>query len=88
MLKEFKQQFEKSGEIYLRVKVRPGANKTQIKEIMNNETVKIDIAAMPIKGKANQELINFLVQKFDVCKDNVKIINGLKTKDKLVKVVK
>ncbi len=86
MLKEFKQQLEKSGEIYLRVKIRPGANKTQIKEIMNDDTIKIDVAAPPIKGKANQELIKFLAQELDVSQKNVKIISGFKEKIKLIKI--
>ena len=86
MLKEFRQQLAENGEIYLRVKVRPGANKTQIKEIMNDETIKIDIAAMPVKGKANQELIKFLALKLATSQNDVKIISGVASKIKLVKI--
>ena len=86
MLKEFKQKLKESGEIYLRIKVQSGANKTQIKEIMDNETIKIDIVALPVKGKANLELVKFLAQEFDVSQNNVKIIKGFKEKIKLIKI--
>ena len=86
MLKEFMRQLEENSEIYLRVAVHPGASKTAIKEIMGDETIKIDIAALPVKGKANQELIKFLAQKFDVSQKNVKIIKGFKEKIKLIKI--
>jgi uncharacterized protein (TIGR00251 family) len=86
MLKEFKRQLEEKSEIYLRIAVRPGTSKTAIKEIMDNGTIKIDIAALPVKGKANQELIKFLAQKFDVSQNNVKIIKGFKEKIKLIKI--
>ena len=88
MLINLKKLFLVSGEIYLRVKVRPNAAKTCVKEIMIDETVKIDLAAAPVKGRANQELIKFLAQEYKVTKDNVKIISGAGERVKLVKIVK
>jgi len=88
MLINFKKLFLRNGEIYLRVKVRPNAAKTCVKEIMADETVKIDLAAAPVKGRANQELIKFLAQEYKVTKDNVKIISGAGERVKLVKIVK
>lgn len=86
MLQKFKRQFQRDGEIYLRIKVRPNAAKTEVKAIMDDETAKIDIAAKPEKGKANAELIKFLAREFAVDKDDVKIIGGAGERVKLAKI--
>lgn len=91
MLKPFIEQLEKKGEVYLRVKARPGASRTEVKEVLETEegkTIKIDVAAPPVKGKANEELFKFFVQAFKVKKDGVKIISGKAEKIKLIKIVK
>ncbi|MDD4271771.1 MAG: DUF167 domain-containing protein [Patescibacteria group bacterium] len=88
MFFEFKKLFSKKGEVYLRVKVRPSAAKTCVKEIMADETVKIDLAAAPVKGKANQELIKFLARQFEVAASNIKVISGAGDRVKLVKIVR
>ena len=73
-------------DIYLRVKVRPNAAETRVKEIMADETVKIDLAAAPEKGKANLELIKFFAKEFDVDKSRIKIISGAGERVKLIKL--
>ena len=70
----------------MRLKVRPNAAETAVKDKMDDETVKIDIAAKPEKGKANAELIKFLAQEFAVTKENIKIISGAGERVKLVKI--
>ena len=75
-LSEFKRQLRRAGEIYLRIKVRPQATATKVKDLMSDQTIKIDVAAPPVKGKANAELIKFLAQEFAVTKENIKIISG------------
>lgn len=88
MLLEIKNKLKENGEIYLRVKARPGASKNEIKDIMADGSIKIDISAPPVGGKANKELIKFLSQEFVVPKDNIKIISGAGDKIKLIKIVK
>lgn len=88
MLSQLIKTFDKSGEIYLRVKVRPNAAKTCFKEIMADETIKLDLAAAPVKGRANIELINFLASEFAVNKNRVRIISGAGERVKLVKIIK
>jgi len=83
--------FNQDGEIYLRVKARPGANVTKIKQILKDEDgdiMKIDVGAPAVKGKANIELIKFLAQEFNVARNNMKIISGAGDRLKLVKIVK
>ena len=72
----------------MQIKAKPGASKTQVKEIMADNSIKIFVAAEPVKGKANQELIKFLSREFDVAKNSVKIIGGAGDRVKLVKIEK
>ncbi|MDD4332838.1 MAG: DUF167 domain-containing protein [Patescibacteria group bacterium] len=87
MLKKIIKTFQDKKEVYLRVKIHPNSSQNKITEIMSDETVKINIAAQPVKGKANQELIKFLAQEFGVTKNNIKIISGAGERVKLVKII-
>ena len=60
MLEKFRDNLSNNKEIYFRVKVIPGAIKTELKGEMADETLKIALAAAPEKGEANKELINYL----------------------------
>lgn len=87
MLEKWLVELTDKKEIYLRIKVRPSAVKSEVKEIMEDETIKIAISAPPEKGKANEELLRFLARIFDVSKNNVKIISGKSERIKLVKII-
>lgn len=78
---------QKDGLVYLRIKARPGATKSEVRGIMADKTIKINIVAKAIHGRANQELVGFLARKFGLAKDNVKIISGAGEKLKLVKII-
>jgi len=86
MLDKFKKKLEIEKSVYLRVKVRPGAAQDKVKEVLLDDTVKIDIKLPPVKGRANKELINFLAKEFLVPRENVKILSGVSDKIKLVKI--
>ncbi|MDP2944212.1 MAG: DUF167 domain-containing protein [bacterium] len=73
-------------EIYLRIKVLAGAGRTGFVEEMGDGTLKIAVAAVPERGKANLELIKFLAKEFGVVKGSVKIISGADERLKLIKV--
>lgn len=86
MLEEYKREFKEKSKIYLRIKVNPNSIKTEIKEIMGDKTIKINVSALPEKGKANQELIKYLSREFNIFKNNVKIISGAGERIKLIKI--
>lgn len=88
MLEDFFRKLKDKNELYLKIKVRPGAVKNEIKSRLDDDTLKIDIAAPPERGKANVELTKFLAKSFLVSKDNVAILSGAGDKLKLVKIVK
>ena len=86
MLNKFINILENKEEIYLRIKVRSGASASETKEILEDDTIKIDIAAPAVKGKANQELIRFLAKNFCIHKKDVRILSGAGSKIKLIKI--
>lgn len=91
MLNKFIKKFNQSGEIYLRIKVRPEAGVTKVKQLLEDEDgdiIKIDIAAPAVKGKANAELVKFLAREFAIGRNSVKIIGGAGERLKLVKIKK
>ena len=87
MLSKYKKILKEKKEVYLRVKVRPKATVSNIKEVMNDDTIKIDIMAPAIKGRANHELIKLLAKNFQVYKENIKIISGASERLKLIKII-
>lgn len=64
-------------------KVVPSASKTEIAEIGVNE-VRVRIAAPPVDGKANKELIRFFSKLLSVSKSSVQILKGETGKNKKV----
>jgi len=84
MLKKFVQTHNPD---YLRVKVLPKSPKNEVVDIMDDDTVKIRIKAVPEKGKANKELISFLSKELDLPKTSVQIISGKTDQIKLIKIV-
>jgi len=87
MLSQYRKQLADKGELYLNCKVRPNSAKTEIKTFLDNDAIKINVAAVAKKDKANQELIKFLANEFEVNKSNVTIISGARDRNKLVKIV-
>ena len=79
-------QLPSSG--YLRIKVIPKSPKNEITEVMDDQTIKIRIKAIPEKGKANAELIKFLSGELQVPKSAISIISGKTEQLKLIKVKK
>lgn len=88
MLTNFIEIFKNKGEIYLRIKVRPGSSFNTVKEVMADETIKIDIKAPAQKGKANKELIKFLAEIFHIAQGGIKILSGASDRTKLIKLIK
>lgn len=86
MLMKLKDKLASQKEIYLAVRVTTNAAKTELREIMADEALKIAIAAVPEKGKANTELIKFLAKEFSVSKNQVLLISGASERTKLIKI--
>ena len=68
------------------LKVIPGAKKNRLQE--ENGRIKVYLTSPPVDGKANKALIEFLADHYGVRKSGVKIIKGLKSRQKTVRILK
>ena len=53
---------------------------------VEGKRVLVGLTSKPVKGKANAELIKKLAKHFKVPSSHVKIVSGLKSRDKIVEV--
>lgn len=70
----------------LAVRITPRASRNEIREILDDGTVKIRITAAPVEGQANQALIEFLSSVLGVPKTKLEIVAGQSGRDKIVAV--
>ncbi len=68
----------------IEVRVIPKAKKEKVER--TKEGIKVYITQPPLKGKANRGLIGILSDYFNVKKDNIKIIRGRNSRNKLVEI--
>lgn len=71
----------------LHVRVTPRAGRNQISEVGSDGMIKIQIAAPPAEGAANEKLVAFLAEILGVPKSRIEIVAGLSGRDKLVSVL-
>ena len=71
----------------LAVRVTTRATKNQIMGALSDGTIKIHIAAAPVEGQANNELIEFLSGILGVSKNSIEVVAGDTGRDKLVSVL-
>lgn len=77
---------EVPGGVTLAVRVQPGAKKTAIAGTYGegeNAQLKIAVQAPPIEGRANEALIAFLAETFDVSKRSVELVSGESSRSKV-----
>lgn len=61
--------------VIIALKVVPNASRNEIVG-MENDELKVRIAAVPDQGKANKELIAFLAKTFHISKSQVILLHG------------
>ncbi len=75
----------KSGSA-LAVRITPRASRNEIREILDDGTVKIRITAAPVEGQANSALIDYLSDVLGVTKSKLEIVAGQTGRDKIIAV--
>jgi uncharacterized protein (TIGR00251 family) len=70
----------------LAIRVSPRAKINQIKEFLDDGTVKIAITASPVDGKANNALVKYLADILDIPQSQIEIVAGLSSKNKLISI--
>ncbi len=68
-----------------KVRVQPRASRTELAGA-HGDALKIRLAAAPVEGAANRELLDFLAHRLGVPKSAVQIVKGERARDKLVEV--
>ena len=76
---------EKNDTIEFDVRVVPRASKSEVVG-EHDGALKLRIAAPPVDGAANSEVIKLLAKCFSVSKTNVEIVSGQTSKSKRVRI--
>ena len=79
-----------SSEVFtIRVITKASSNKVKIEELPDGtKYIRVYVTTVPEHGKANKEIIKLLSKEFGVPKSAIDITHGLKSKDKVVQIVK
>ena len=76
---------EAEGGVVFLVQVVPRSSQCKLIGFQG-DYLKIKITAPPVDGRANEECIRFLAEVFEVKKDHVHIVGGLKAKRKTISI--
>jgi hypothetical protein len=71
--------------IALRLRVQPLASRTEVAGILGDE-LKIRVAAPPVDGQANEELVRFLAKRLGVPRHAVAIVSGSGSRSKVAAI--
>ena len=72
-------------EAKISLRVSPGARKNEL-VAFKDRVLQVKIAAPPVKGKANQELIDFLSKVLGVGRTSLSILKGRNTRNKVITI--
>ena len=68
-----------------KVKVKPNSKQQKIEEQADG-SLTVYLKSPPVDGKANEELIKLLADKFDLPKSHIRIKLGLSSRQKLIEI--
>ena len=71
--------------LQLTLHVQPGASRTEVAGT-HGDALKVRLAAPPVDGKANAELLRFLAEAFGVPRRNVTLVRGETSRAKVVRI--
>lgn len=71
---------------YIKIKVTPNQSKTELFNVLEDNTLKIRIKAIPEKWKANNELILFLSKELQISKDLIEIMSWAGDSTKIIRI--
>ena len=76
---------EREGCIVITVRVIPKASKTELVGVIDG-VLKVRIAAPPVDGAANDELVRYLAKLVGVGRSSVSIVSGQSSKTKRIEL--
>jgi len=77
---------QRGAVLRIRVRVKPRASKSRILPVRDG-ILEIALAAPPVDGEANSELIRTLAQSLGCAKSAIEIVTGAGSRSKLVAIV-
>lgn len=77
----------KAGEIVLRIHAKPGAKQNGITDI-SAEAIGVQIAAPPVDGEANTELVKYISKVLQLRKSDLSLDRGSKSREKVLLIAK
>ncbi|HYR01534.1 MAG TPA: DUF167 domain-containing protein [Casimicrobiaceae bacterium] len=80
---------DEGGALVLALHVQPGAKRTEAAGAHGEgpqARLRIRLAAPPVEGKANAELLRFLAAAFGVPRSRVTLVRGERSPDKTVRI--
>ena len=84
--RKFNLHDQKSGSA-ITVRVTPRAGRSAISGILEDGTVKVRLAAAPVDGSANSELIRFLSEILGISENQIEIVSGKTGRNKLIAIL-
>lgn len=71
--------------VTISVRIQPRASKNEIMK-MDNGKLKIRLTAPPVDGAANEALVKFLADQFNVGRSQVEIVSGHTGREKIIRI--
>ena len=71
--------------MYFKVRVYPRSKHTFIK-IDSDGLIKVHLSAVPVDGKANVALIDFLAKSINYPRSKIAIVKGFNSRNKLIEI--
>lgn len=78
---------EMDGGVEISVRARPRAQSSEIAGPYGDRAVRIRLAAPPVDGEANHELVELLADVFDVPRRRVELVRGAGSRSKVVRIL-
>ena len=75
----------RADRVRIRLYVQPRASRTEITGT-HGDALRIRVAAPPVDGEANQELLRFLAKKLGVPKSSLQLVQGETARTKVVEI--
>ncbi|MDR2196253.1 MAG: DUF167 domain-containing protein [Gallionellaceae bacterium] len=69
----------------LELHVQPGAKRSELAGL-HGDALKVRLAAPPIEGRANEALLRFIAELFEVTLRDVELVRGAQSRRKTVRV--
>ena len=76
---------ENSDGVTFAVRVVPRASRSEVAGL-HDGALRVRIAAPPVEGAANRELVKFLAKKFKVAPAAISLLSGANSKHKVVRI--